>query len=276
MNILDKIVAEKRVEVKDRRGITPVAVLEKMELFSRPVLSLRKFLLDETKTGIIAEFKRRSPSKGLINGEADVVAVTKAYTEGGASGLSVLTDTRFFGGSTEDLMHARVNQVPILRKDFIIDEYQILEARAMGADVILLIAACLTPAEVKTLAAFAKSLQLEVLLELHDEAELEHISPDTKLVGINNRNLKTFEVDIERSLRMARQLPDDAIRIAESGISSPANIRLFRENGFHGFLIGENFMKEKDPGKAFQQFVRTLYDDAILVSPDREAGSVND
>lgn len=276
MNILDTIIAEKRKEVASRKAETPVAELEKNALFSRPVLSLRKFLLDETKTGIITEFKRRSPSKGLINGDADVTLVTKAYTAGGASGLSVLTDAQFFGGSTEDLLQARVNQIPILRKDFIIDEYQISEAKAMGADVILLIAACLTPAAVKKLSAFAKSLHLEVLLELHDEAELEHVCDTTGLVGINNRNLKTFEVDIDRSLRMAQQLPADAIKIAESGISSPANIRLFRENGFHGFLIGENFMKESEPGKAFQQFVDTLYKEAILPSPDREVQKAND
>lgn len=259
MNILDKIIAYKRIEVAERKAATSVAQLKQQPAFSRPVLSLRQFLLDDSKTGIIAEFKRKSPSKGIINGAADVVAVTTAYAKHGASGLSVLTDTDFFGGSTEDLVKARVNQLPILRKEFIIDEYQIVEARAMGADVILLIAACLTPADVKRLAAFARSLQLEVLLELHDEEELAHVCEETELVGINNRNLKTFVVDIERSLAMAKRIPAGKVKIAESGISSADNIRLFRDHGFRGFLIGENFMKEANPGLAFEQFVRSIH-----------------
>ena len=258
MNILDKIIAHKKIEVAERKAATGIAGLEKSPAFSRPVLSLKQFLLDDSKTGIIAEFKRRSPSKGVINGDADVVAVTKAYTQHGASGLSVLTDTAFFGGSTEDLVKARVNPIPILRKEFIIDEYQIVEARAMGADVILLIAACLTPADVKRLAAFAQSLQLEVLLELHEEEELQHICDETVLVGINNRNLKTFVVDIERSLAMAQRIPAGKVKIAESGISAVENIRLFRDHGFRGFLIGENFMKEPNPGLAFEQFVKAI------------------
>ncbi|WP_276484419.1 indole-3-glycerol phosphate synthase TrpC [Paraflavitalea pollutisoli] len=258
MNILDKIIAYKRTEVVERKAKTSVAELEKSAAFTRPVLSLQQSLLDDTKTGIIAEFKRKSPSKGIINDKADVVAVTSAYTRFGASGLSVLTDTESFGGSTEDVLAARVNQIPILRKEFIVDEYQIVEARAMGADAILLIAACLTPADVKRLATFAQSLQLEVLLELHDEEELEHICDETVLVGINNRNLKTFAVDIQRSLAMAARIPASKVKIAESGISSVANIRLFRDNGFRGFLIGENFMKEADPARAFEQFVQAL------------------
>jgi indole-3-glycerol phosphate synthase len=258
MNILDKIIEHKKIEVAQRKAATSVADLEQRSLYNRPVLSLKQFLLDDTRTGIIAEFKRQSPSKGVINGDADVVKVTSAYARHGASGLSVLTDENFFGGSTADLLQARINEVPILRKDFIVDEYQIVEARAMGADVILLIAACLTPAEVKRLAAFANSLQLEVLLELHDEEELGHICDETVLVGINNRNLKTFVVDIERSLAMAQKIPAGKVKIAESGISSAENIRLFRENGFRGFLVGENFMKEKDPGLAFEQFVKAL------------------
>ncbi len=258
MNILDKIIEQKRIEVEQRKVITPLEILHSQPLYARPVLSLKQFLSDDTKTGIIAEFKRQSPSKGVINGKADVVDVTTAYTNNGASCLSVLTDEQFFGGSTSDLLRARVNNIPILRKDFIVDEYQITEAKAMGADVILLIAACLTPAEVKRLATFAKSLGLEVLLELHAEEELEHICEETEIVGINNRNLKTFEVDIERSLRMAKQIPMDKIKVAESGISSVENIMLFKANGFRGFLIGENFMKEENPGKAFEKFVAGL------------------
>lgn len=258
MNILDKIIAQKRIEVEERKSATPGEVLRSLPLHRRETFSLKQFLLDDSKTGIIAEFKRQSPSKGVINATADVAEVTTAYTDNGASCLSVLTDEHFFGGSTGDLMKARVNRIPILRKDFIVDEYQIEEAKAMGADVILLIAACLTPAEVKRLATFAKSLGLEVLLELHAEEELGHICEETEIVGINNRNLKTFEVDIERSLRMAKQIPADKIKVAESGISSVENILLFKANGFRGFLIGENFMKEENPGKAFEQFTQQL------------------
>jgi indole-3-glycerol phosphate synthase len=258
MNILDTIIEHKRKEVATRKEQVPFAKLEQSKFFSRSPLSLKQFLLDGSRTGIIAEFKRKSPSKGVINDKADVVTVTSAYASNGASALSVLTDEFFFGGTTGDVIKARINEVPILRKDFIVDEYQIAEAKAMGADVILLIAACLTPAEVKQLANFAHSLQLEVLLELHDEAELEHICPATELVGINNRNLKTFVVDIERSLLMAEKIPAGKIKIAESGISSVENIRLFKENGFSGFLMGENFMKEADPAAAFAKFAEAL------------------
>ena len=254
MNILDEIVAYKELEVAKQKERISFADLESSEFYSRQCLSLKKFLTDKTKTGIIAEFKRRSPSKGLINGKADVVEVTSAYTNYGASCLSVLTDEKFFGGSNEDLKKARVNEIPILRKDFIIDEYQIVEAKAIGADVILLIAACLTTKDVKRLATFANNIGLEVLLELHDEEELDHICEETEIIGINNRSLKTFEVDIERSLRMAEQLPADKIKVAESGISSVEDILLFKENGYQGYLIGENFMKAEDPGEAFKKF----------------------
>jgi indole-3-glycerol phosphate synthase len=258
MNILDTIIAQKKIEVANRKKSIDIKNLEEQPFYKREPLSLKQFLLNNHKTGIIAEFKRKSPSKGIINATADVVEVTTAYTANGAACLSVLTDSDFFGGSTEDLLKARVNNIPILRKDFVIDEYQIVEARAMGADVILLIAACLTPVEVKRLAAFAKSLQLEVLLELHAEEELGHICDETEIVGINNRNLKTFEVDIERSLRMAEKIPSTKIKVAESGISSVENIRLFKENGFRGFLIGENFMKQEKPAIAFAEFVSKL------------------
>jgi len=258
MNILETIIERKKIEVEERKATTPAEVLRQSELYARSRLSLKQFLLDGNRTGIIAEFKRRSPSKGSINEAADVVEVTTAYANNGANALSVLTDELFFGGSTEDLIKARVNQIPILRKDFMIDEYQIEEARAMGADVILLIAACLTPDEVKRLAAYAKDLGLEVLLELHAEEELEHICEETEIIGINNRDLKTFKVDIERSLRMAEHIPADKIKVAESGINSIENILLFKENGFRGFLIGENFMKEENPSAAFERFVNNL------------------
>ena len=258
MNILERIIESKKAEVSRKKIEQPVYELENGNLFTRQTLSLKQFLNDPARTGIIAEFKRRSPSKGIINDKADVIEVTKAYAENGASCLSVLTDEYYFGGSNEDLIKARINEIPLLRKDFIIDEYQITEARSIGADVILLIAACLTPGEIKRLAAFAKSLKLEVLLELHTADELEHICEETEIIGINNRNLKTFEVDIERSLRMAERIPADKIKIAESGISSVENILLFKQHGFKGFLIGENFMKARNPTIAFADFVKQL------------------
>ncbi len=258
MNILDKIVAHKKLEVQQRKALLPVKDLEKKALFARRPLSLRQFLTDPAKTGIIAEFKRQSPSRGVINGTADVTAVTKAYAANGASCLSVLTDEKFFGGSSEDLEKARVNPIPVLRKDFMIDEYQVVEARAMGADTILLIAACLQPEEVRSLAAFAKSLELEVLLEIHNEEELGHICEETELVGINNRDLKTFTVDIQRSIELSEKIPSGRITISESGISEVETIVRLRNFGFRGFLIGENFMKEKDPALAFEKFAGKL------------------
>lgn len=258
MNILDKIVEHKRAEVARRQEETVVDVLRKRPLYGRRTLSLKEALTDAGKTGIIAEFKRRSPSKGVINDQVEVVDVTKAYAAAGASCLSVLTDEHFFGGSDADLIAARVNEIPILRKDFIIDEYQIEEAKSIGADVILLIAACLTPAEVKRLAVFARGLGLEVLLEIHAEDELGHVCDETEIVGVNNRDLKTFTVDIQRSIDLSKKIPAGKVLIAESGISNVETILHMRGAGFRGFLIGENFMKENDPGAAFERFVREL------------------
>ncbi len=258
MNILETIIAHKKTEVEKRRSATGIAGLEKTEFFTTKTFSLKGYLLDETKSGIIAEFKRRSPSKGIINDTAAVEEVTAAYTKYGASCLSVLTDAAFFGGCTEDLLKARSNAIPILRKDFIIDEYQVVESKAMGADVILLIAACLTPGRVKDLALVAKSLQLEVLLEIHAEDELQHICDDIDLVGVNNRNLATFTVDINRSLELSTKIPAGKIKIAESGIDDIVTIQKFNDAGFKGFLIGEKFMKAQDPGDAFKQFVQKL------------------
>ena len=258
MNILDTIIARKKTEVANAKMQVSQATLMQSQLFSRPTFSLKKFLLDETKTGIIAEFKRQSPSKGIINNTADVVEVTTAYTKHGASCLSVLTDNHFFGGSSGDLIKARVNNIPILRKDFMIDEYQVVEAKSMGADVILLIAACLTPEKVMELAGFAQSLQLEVLLEIHNEEELRHICDATQIVGVNNRDLKTFTVDINRSVELSKKIGADKIRIAESGINDIETISIFKNAGFKGFLIGENFMKQPDPAIAFAKFVNQL------------------
>jgi len=258
MSILDTIIARKFEEVAERKLKAPISELENAIHFPKQTISLKQSILDPQRTGIIAEFKRKSPSKGIINDTANVVDVTKAYAEFGASGLSVLTDTDFFGGFTEDVIKARINPLPILRKDFIVDEYQIIEAKAMGADVILLIASCLTPLRVKELAAFAKSLELEILLELHHSNELNHINEHIEIVGINNRNLNTFEVDIENSIRMAEKLGNAFVKVAESGIKSPEDVIRFKQYGFDGFLIGENFMKNANPSFAFQSFVLNL------------------
>lgn len=258
MNILDQIIEHKKMEVANAQAATTIDKLMQRELFDRKTFSLKQFLLDKNKTGIIAEFKRQSPSKGVINDKADVVDVTMAYTNHGASCLSVLTDEYFFGGTVNDLIKARINNIPILRKDFMIDEYQVVEAKAMGADVILLIAACLSPERVKELAIFAKQLQLEVLLEIHNEDELQHICAETEIVGVNNRDLKTFTVDINRSIELSKKIPAEKIKIAESGIHDVDTISIFRKAGFKGFLIGENFMKQPDPTIAFADFVQQL------------------
>ncbi|PZP44001.1 MAG: indole-3-glycerol-phosphate synthase TrpC, partial [Pseudopedobacter saltans] len=197
-------------------------------------------------------------SKGVINSNADVVEVTKGYTENGSACLSVLTDTDFFGGKNEDLITARVNEIPILRKDFIVNEYQILEAKAIGADLILLIAACLTPEEVVRFTDYAHALNLEVLLELYSEEELGHVYEKVDLVGINNRNLKTFEVDIQNSIRLLDRLPKDKPAIAESGISDPETVKELMDAGFTGFLMGEHFMKTTDPANAFKDYYHAL------------------
>ncbi len=258
MNILEKIIQRKEQEVASARKAMPLATLEQQEGFRRTPLSLSRFLLDPARTGIIAEFKRRSPSKGIINAEADIAEVTEAYARNGASGISVLTDADFFGGSNADLQAARAQSIPILRKEFIIDAYQVAEARAVGADAILLIAACLSPARVRELAAYARSLQLEVLLELHDAAELGHICTDTTMVGINNRNLKNFAVDLRHSIELAARIPDGYLKIAESGIHDVETICTLRDAGFRGFLIGEHFMKQAHPAIAFASFVEQL------------------
>ena len=258
MNILDKIIAHKKIEVAQRKAQTSITELEQGKFFSNETLSLKKFLLDENRTGIIAEYKRKSPSKGIINNQSTVGEVTTAYARFGASGISVLTDEEFFGGNLNDLLYATINEVPLLRKDFMIDEYQIVEAKAYGAEVILLIASCLSKQEVKQLAATAKNLGLEVLLEIHNEEELEHICDEVDLVGVNNRNLKTFEVSIESSLQLINKIPTSKPAIAESGISNVETILTLRQAGFKGFLIGENFMKEANPARAFEDFSKQL------------------
>jgi indole-3-glycerol phosphate synthase len=258
-NILDRIVAQTRATVAERKLNAPVALLEAMPLFGRVPFSLQDRLRTGTGNGIIAEFKRQSPSKGIINAGADPAQVARDYAAYGASAISVLTDEPFFGGSLEDLLRVRdAVDLPLLRKDFMVDAYQLVEAKAHGADLILLIAACLSPAEVRQLAATARDLGLEVLLELHDEAELEHLCPEVQLVGINNRSLKSFDVDLQRSMDMAAKIPDRFLKVAESGIHSPDQVRQFRAAGFSAFLMGEYFMKQPNPGAAFRQFAESI------------------
>lgn len=258
MNILDTIIARKKIEVEKRKINKSIIELEDGPFFKNETLSFKEFLLRKDKTGIIAEFKRQSPSKGIINNKSGVSEVTSAYAKHGASAISVLTDGEFFGGSLDDLLEATINEVPLLRKDFIIGEYQLIESKAFGAEVILLIAACLTKEEVKTLSSFAKNIGLNVLLEIHNEKELDHICKDIDVVGINNRDLKTFTVDINHSIELSKMLPKDTIKISESGIDDVATIHLLKQHGFNGFLMGEKFMKEENPGKAFQDFVNKL------------------
>jgi indole-3-glycerol phosphate synthase len=258
MNILDQIIARKKEEVAVQKALVPETALKQMPFYKAPVLSMAEFLTMPGKTGIIAEFKRKSPSKGIINDKATVALVTAGYSAHGASGLSVLTDTDFFGGSLQDLADATINETPILRKDFMIDPYQIIEAKAHGAEVILLIAACLSPLQVKELASVAKDIGLEVLLEIHTKAELDHVCDNVDMVGINNRNLKTFEVDLAHSIALAKMLPAHLPKIAESGISQVSTILELKKEGFNGFLMGENFMKTPDPAAAFASFVAEL------------------
>jgi indole-3-glycerol phosphate synthase len=261
MTILDKIIAEKRQEVARREAETPAATLRTAPLFTRPVLSARAALTAGGSAGIIAEFKRQSPSKGVINGTAEAGATTAGYVAAGAACLSVLTDEPFFGGTPADLQAARAANpgTPILRKDFVISEYQITEARALGADFILLIASCLTPAEVVQLSKFAHSLGLEVLLEVHDESELRsHLANSVDLVGVNNRNLSTFVTDVDTSTRLASLIPNTFVKVAESGLQHASTILGLRQAGYQGFLIGETFMKTSDPAAALASLVAEL------------------
>jgi indole-3-glycerol phosphate synthase len=259
MNILDKIIADKHKELVLKKLVVPVSQLEQSALFERETVSLSK-KLRSSKTGIIAEHKRRSPSKSVINQGLNVEDVAKGYEDAGISGMSVLTDGKYFGGSLDDLLYARAAvEMPLLRKEFIIDEYQLLEARAHGADVILLIAAVLEREEIKRLSEFAKSIGLEVLLEVHNEEELQKsIMPSLDMLGVNNRNLKTFEVSTDISKKLSEKIPDDFVKVSESGISSVDAIKDLQEFAYKGFLIGENFMKTDDPGKAAAEFVREL------------------
>jgi indole-3-glycerol phosphate synthase len=259
--ILDTIIAAKKKEIEKFKPLSSIERFKTEGFFWNIAnRSLVERLVYPGSTGIIAEFKRKSPSKGWFKPkELEVEPVVRSYNDLGAAGISILTDGEFFGGDLDDLIQAKViSDIPVLRKDFIIDEWQIAEAKAFGADVILLIAACLSKVEVKQLAGYAKSIGLEVLLEIHNEDELEHICDETDMVGVNNRNLKTFEVDIATSLRLINKIPTTKPAIAESGINSIETIVTLRNAGFKGFLIGEAFMKEANPAIAFADFINDL------------------
>ncbi|MFC4721491.1 indole-3-glycerol phosphate synthase TrpC [Geojedonia litorea] len=259
MTILDKIVADKHTEVELRKKLIPIEQLEQSVLFEKDAISLVKSL-NSTHSGIIAEHKRRSPSKSVINQNLNVFDVAKGYEKAGVCGMSVLTDGKYFGGSLDDLLTARAScKLPLLRKEFIIDPYQIIEAKAYGADVILLIAAILSKDELKAYSELAQSLELEVLLEVHNEQELKKsLLPTVDMLGVNNRNLKTFEVSLDISKALSQLIPDDFVKVSESGISSVSAIKELQTFGYKGFLIGENFMKTDDAGKSAKQFIEEL------------------
>ncbi len=255
-NILNRIIEDKKLEVRQRKAETPVKRLEKCPYFSRDTVSLEKSLLKKKTSGIIAEFKRMSPSAGRINRYADPVDITRGYVQAGASALSVLTDRKYFAGTRDDLMRVReVNRCPILRKDFVIDEYQVLEAKAIGADAILLIASVLGNSSIRELARQAHAVGLEVILEVHGPSELAYLNDWIDIVGVNNRDLNRMETDVQYSIDMAGMIPEDITMISESGIHDPETILFLKGLGYKGFLIGEYFMKQKNPAKACRKFI---------------------
>ncbi len=255
-DILTEIIAHKRVEIAIQETAVPRMHLEKMLDDIHPCIRM-SHALRTSSTGIIAEFKRRSPSKGWLHPDADA-ALTAGYEQAGAAALSILTDEKFFGGNLGDIRKAReLTRLPILRKDFIISPYQLLQAKLVGADAVLLIAAVLTPAECRELAKLAHELKLEVLLEIHDESELEHLNDDIDLLGVNNRHLGTFHTDTIRSFLLAERLPSHLPWVSESGIAHPETLRQLRKAGYQGFLIGETFMKTPQPHTTLANFIRS-------------------
>jgi len=259
MNILEKIVLEKRKQVEEDKQMVPLHVLERAIYFSRECASLKEYIFRNDKSGIITEIKKKSPALGAINPEINVESLAAAYTLAGASAISVLTDNKFFGGCNADLQVARENtSIPILRKDFVIDEYQVVEAKSIGADIILLIAAILTKEEIAQFTELAHRLGMEVILEVHAEKELEKIYDKVDVIGINNRNLETMQIDIATSKSMAKLIPAGCIKISESGIENPEIVLELKQSGYDGFLIGSHFMKHTDPGKACADFIQQI------------------
>lgn len=267
-DILSDIVTQKRIEINRQKQVTPTGLLrEEMESYIRthPATRSMKQALAASPTGIIAEFKRRSPSKGWIHPEAEIGRIVPAYGQAGATALSILTDETFFGGSLADLRTARLQtELPLLRKDFIIDSYQLMQARLAGADAVLLIASCLEQDECDRLIDQAHAIGLEVLLEIHTADELDYITPQVDMAGINNRHLGSFHTDVQTSFRLAEQLKEAAqkagrpLLVSESGISHPETILQLRQTGYRGFLIGERFMKMPQPGDALRTFILQL------------------
>ncbi len=257
MTILDKINANKLIEIEAAKAKVSVEDLESSVLFDRKCISLRDAILN--KSGIIAEFKRQSPSKGVINGVSKPEDVAIAYEKAGVSAMSCLTDLNYFGGTFTDLKAVRAAvEMPVLRKDFMLDEYQLLEAKSIGADIVLLIASSLSVAKTNEMAKAAKALGLNVLLEIHEDSELAHINQYCDAVGVNNRNLKTFEVTTDVSKALANKIPNDFIKVSESGISNVEAIQDLKTYGYQGFLIGENFMKTENPGASCAEFINKL------------------
>ncbi len=258
-DILQEIVATKRAEIDRRKRETDFQALYRQAETPRTTRHSLREALRSSSTGIISEFKRRSPSKGWINRDADVQSVVRAYQQAGATALSVLTDTPYFGGTDDDLRAARqACSLPILRKDFTIDEFQLVESRVLGADAVLLIAAALTREQCRRFAEIAHQLELEVLLEIHDQSELDYYSEYVDVLGVNNRNLGSFHTDVANSFRLIEQMPQEATPISESGISNPDTVKELRTIGFKGFLIGENFMKTEAPGDSLKSFINAL------------------
>ncbi|MFI3285962.1 MAG: indole-3-glycerol phosphate synthase TrpC [Rikenellaceae bacterium] len=257
-DILTEIVASKYDEVLCAKASIPLNELIAASRDMPPVISMSQ-ALKESKSGIIAEFKRRSPSKGWIKESANASIIPPSYAAAGAAALSILSDRKYFGGSLRDIETARpLVNIPILRKEFVVDEYQLYEARRVGADAILLIAAALTPNRCSELIAKAHEIGLEVLLELHDQSEVDYIEPSVEMVGINNRNLGSFHTDVDTSYRLSELLPEGAVHISESGISSSATVCELRKIGYRGFLIGENFMRTETPGDTLAEFIKSV------------------
>lgn len=259
MKILDKIVRDKKLEVDKLSSNSSIKELESSRLFSRQCISLKDSILKSTG-GIICEFKRRSPSNNNINYKSNVSEVVKGYQKAGAAGLSILTNKQYFDGDIKDIVEIRdISSIPILRKEFIISEYQIIEAKSIGSDAILLIASILSKEEIKNYSSLAKNIGLEVLFEIHDAEELEKISGENiDIIGVNNRNLDTLEIDIQNSVDLYSNIPSSFVKISESGISKVESILKLREVGYQGFLIGENFMKTDDPFESAYNFIKKV------------------
>ena len=258
-NILNKIIKDKKIEVDNKKEIFSLNFIKNSPLYKRNTISL-KSKIESSKSGIIAEFKRRSPSKKNINSNLSIQTVSKGYEKSGACGMSILTDNKYFGGSLEDLIQARSNSnLPLLRKEFIIDKYQIFESKAFGADIILLIASILSNKQIIEFSSIAKSLGLEILIEVHNENEInKSTNPNIDFIGVNNRDLKTFNVSLDKSKMLSSKIPDNYLKISESGIKSTEDIKVLKSFGFKGFLIGENFMKSNSPDIELKNFIKNL------------------